>query len=443
MSRVVTRLASITGALALLAGLPALAAADAAGSTGRPPGPLARLDRLLARHDARLAAAVLPDAVGAPQAAGHLQGTLFDVSARTRASGWAVGFRCPKGCTQGSLNTLAERWNGRSWTAVPSPTKDGFGYLNSVSAVSAGNAWARGFDFVSSGAVRTLILHWNGVRWAAVPSPDPSTDRSAGINVLASITTVSASDAWAGGTYCARACGHSGEVDRALMAHWNGTKWSVVPIPSADARSDFAEVTSVSAASAADVWAVGYYAAKSGNRTMTMHWNGSRWSVVASPDPLPGDNRLSSVQTVSATSAWAVGHFCARHCNRLVPPDRTLILHWNGVRWNRVASNPTPVTDGLTGVTSSSARSAWASGSHCVRQCSSRSPGYRPLILHWNGVRWSRAATPDLGASAHYLSSTSAVRSGRAWVAGFGCAQRCTTVRPLIEAWNGRRWAVQ
>ena len=62
----------------------------------------------------------------------------------------------------------------------------------------------------------------------------------------------------------------------------------------------------MAAVSSSDVWAVG----SQGSRTLTEHWDGTRWSVVTSPNPLPttkGNNFLTSVTTVSSGDVWAVG----------------------------------------------------------------------------------------------------------------------------------------
>ncbi|HEV2450537.1 MAG TPA: hypothetical protein VGS62_01250, partial [Streptosporangiaceae bacterium] len=69
-------------------------------------------------------------------------------------------------------------------------------------------------------------------------------------------------------------------------------------------------LTSVSAVSASDAWAAGYYVNTSGTgtdfTTLTLHWNGTAWSQVASPNP-GFDNLLEGVSVVSASDAWAVG----------------------------------------------------------------------------------------------------------------------------------------
>src|SRR6266446_2211001 len=84
-----------------------------------------------------------------------------------------------------------------------------------------------------------------------------------------------------------------------------------------------------------DVWAVGvsYNTERTLGSTLIEHWNGSRWSVVSSPNPSSSVNKLNAVAAVSPNDVWAVG----------TAPTRTatvLILHWNGAAWS-VIPNPT------------------------------------------------------------------------------------------------------
>ena len=80
----------------------------------------------------------------------------------------------------------------------------------------------------------------------------------------------------------------------------------------------------VSATSATDAWAVGV--GRGG--TLILHWNGTAWSRMASPSP---DRRLQlvAVTATSAANAWAVGFNTTP-----TGQPRTLIMHWNGTRWS-------------------------------------------------------------------------------------------------------------
>src|SRR5512132_1990047 len=60
--------------------------------------------------------------------------------------------------------------------------------------------------------------------WNSIPTPNPSTE----INRFTGVAAVSASDVWAVGFYDANP-DPMVEFDQSLIAHWNGSMWSVVP----------------------------------------------------------------------------------------------------------------------------------------------------------------------------------------------------------------------
>ena len=139
--------------------------------------------------------------------------------------------------------------------------------------------------------------------------PTPSAGN--GDNVLYAVTALAANDVWA--------VGAQAEGTRTLTEHWNGTAWSIVASPNPDAGSANDFLAAVSAVSSTDVWAVGF---SSTFKTLTLQWNGSRWKVVASPNPSPVRNELFGVGAVSGGTVWAVGGRAPANAGQ----DQTLIL---------------------------------------------------------------------------------------------------------------------
>jgi hypothetical protein len=86
----------------------------------------------------------------------------------------------------------------------------------------------------------------------------------------------------------------------------------------------------VSATSSTDAWAAGI----SRSRTLTLHWNGTAWSKVASPNPRSGTYFPGSMTADSPTDAWAVGTDCTTSSCDV---ENTLILHWNATAWSRAS----------------------------------------------------------------------------------------------------------
>jgi hypothetical protein len=88
--------------------------------------------------------------------------------------------------------------------------------------------------------------------------------------------------------------------------HWTGTAWKQVPSPNSGTASDANVLSGVAVTSPSDAWAVGSYASGRG-RTLTLHWNGTAWKQVPSPNAGSGKNALVGVAATSASNAWAVG----------------------------------------------------------------------------------------------------------------------------------------
>jgi len=323
------------------------------------------------------------------------RGSFLDaVDAVSATDVWAAGFY---DTASSQCRPLLERWNGTTWTRVPGPASTGPAgaaaapagpagtvltgtFLQGVSGTSASNAWAVGYDVVASPPVYSVsvILHWNGTAWARVPSPEPG----GGTNVyLNAVTSLSSSDAWAVGYYTTAA----GKA-QALAAHWNGTRWALVAAPN-PAGGAYIDLTGISAASASDIWAVGTYG---NDKTLALHWNGTRWAQVATPSPGYSGNILSAVAAVSPSAAWAAGSYAVFRPVGAIPV-KTLLLRWNGTRWTRVTTpNPGAAVSMLNGVSASSPSNAWAVGSYQLP------PGGGPitsktLMLHWNGTDWTRS----------------------------------------------------
>jgi hypothetical protein len=360
-----------------------------------------------------------PRAGRAPHAAPGRSQTVVDdglsgVSATSPADAWAVGFHHCAGC---KIRTGIVHWNGTTWSPVTSPNPaTGENILFGVSADSAADAWAVGWDCPHGcRTVHTLILHWNGTAWSHAVSPTPGTEGN-----LGAVSAVSPADAWAAGSYCPTS---SCNPEHTLLLHWNGTAWSHVASPNPGKGGS---LSAVSAVSSADAWAAGSYCPPSlCNRedTLLLHWNGTAWSTVASPNSGSAQNELNAVSAISPGDAWAVGD----HCSSSVNLCHALILRWNGTQWTYVKGPDLgPYWASLSGVTAISPADAWAVGTYCTRPtpCSGR-----PLILHWNGKTWSQVSTP--GQPGESLSGVTATAANNAWAVG----------GHLILHWNGKTWS--
>jgi hypothetical protein len=186
----------------------------------------------------------------------------------------------------------------------------------------------------------------------------------------------------------------------------------------------------VSGSSPSDVWAVGvYWSNINAVKSLIAHWDGTSWSMVASPKPAPGPVNsygLNSVVAITPTNAWAVGTYRITNQSSIEP----LVEHWNGTKWSIVAPPP-----GSTGATLESVTSVphtqeiWVSGEQTW-----------PTAWHWDGsIWWTGMVVPAPDARSAVLGSISAAASNDVWAAG-------TDQNPshgpfgFVDHWNGSTW---
>lgn len=270
--------------------------------------------------------------------------------------GWSL-MSPPAAVTAG----FAERWDGDRWTATPlavSPDPAAFqSHITDVLAISPSNAWAVGSlypagEILGLHPVGALIEHWDGTRWSVVPNPASS---QAGVG-LVSLTALSANDIWAVGETLSQDPDEHHVTP--LIEHYDGTRWTVFPPPPVpDTTAVYARLTAVSASSPGNVWAVGFQRNKGGADTLpfAVHFDGSRWSVAGTmPDLGTG---LESIYAASPTDVWATGQNTTTNV--------ASFLHWDGRTWTTVPP-PGPKEWGLiynyTAIDGTGPDDIWAAG---------------------------------------------------------------------------------
>ena len=240
----------------------------------------------------------------------NVQGnTLNAVTALSANDAWAVGYM-----NDNNLNdsrTLTMHWDGQSWTVIPSPnpgsvpscTNSNTGnFINAVSGVASNDVWAVGFSFTCFGPLKPMALHWDGIQWNVVATPKLISVDNAALN---GVLAFASNNVYAVGYHPA-----SNGAVKTLIEHWDGAAWKVVQSPNANNTGNF--LWALSATSPTDIWAVGDRVAPSVPvKTLVLHFDGTNWSVVPSPNPVnTGDlsaNVLTSVQATSPTDVTAVG----------------------------------------------------------------------------------------------------------------------------------------
>jgi len=342
-----------------------------------------------------------------------------------------AGFQLLDNAVQHANRTQVERWDGKRWSLVGGVDGGTQAGLARISCSSAVHCVAVGNRLDAAGAARAIGQQWNGASWSTVPVPSPA---GAIESVLRDVDCWSAASCVAVGSYRTRS------AEQTLVERWNGTKWSIVasPNPSGDRST---RLDALSCPSAARCVAVGrssrtYADSLTGaSKALVLTWSGASWSIVTTPDP-SGEygRRLSAVSCASASSCVAVGF--DETDPHLGGQGNMLIESWDGMTWSVVVSAAAPlgsiVGGSLSGVSCSAASSCVAVGWDADG----------PLAERWDGATWSQLTDPEpVGADPADLwgitcsSASSCVAVGRHWSPGTGS-------RVLVESWNGASWSI-
>ena len=435
--------------------------------------------------------------VPSPVLSGATDVFLSGVSCTSSTSCFAVGASSSSPATflQFVGTPLVERWDGSTWSIVPSsgPSDALEAELLGVSCVSASSCYAVG-DFQAPAIGGALLEHWNGANWSVVPNPDSSFARKSGSGRRLPVGFARArsskpqqigefsSSPGLQGVSCTSdancfAVGNS--FTGALVERWNGTAWSNVTTPT-PRNSLGADLGSVACTSPTDCSAVGTQGAveSSGNvidiadAPLQEHWDGSAFTIVPGPGNAPfselsgvacgsptecfavGDSafvqlwngskwslapfgsptsqsQLNQVACTSATNCFAVGGFESN-----VQSD-TLIERWNGSTWSKV---PSPTPSGsfdavLIGVSCSGPTFCVAVGSYGAGN------GLRTLVERWNGSSWTVTSSPTpQGAEIAQLTGVACPSATNCNAVGLGLS--LTGAKALVEHWNGRAWSI-
>lgn len=322
-------------------------------------------------------------------------------------------------------------------------------YLADVSVTSAHSAWTVG----STGEGTSVAWRWDGSSWQSVSLPTVSGKLS-----LTSVSAVDDGEAWAVGWRTRR-------IDRfnydthAVIEHWDGTRWRMVPAPYHGQSSLF----SVAASGPQNVWAVGeiYHDTKETlkdmeqgkfpvhhDRLLLFHWDGTSWSTETPAWGRPRYGIVPDAKVVATgpTDVWVVSS--GLESDTTGADGKTLkettpaqIEHWNGETWAAVPLPFGPKDPGFA-FSATSADDAWAVGSY-------RKAG-RSLTLaaHWDGRSWEIAPTPSRSVDS-ILSDVVAVGPNDVWAAGESqwlkvSGKTTTSKEPiaLFEHWDGRSWRI-
>jgi hypothetical protein len=236
----------------------------------------------------------------------------------------------------------------------------------------------------------------------------PGAMRVEGVKALYGIAAVGAGDAWAVGET-------DGESAKGAVAHWDGVKWSKVATISEGIG--ICTLRSVAARAKDDVWAVGRCEFEGRTvRVVMAHWDGKSWETRKGLGVGTFSINLTGVAAVGPQEAWGVGY----------ASNHALIMHWKGTAFEEVPAPKKANGKGyrLTSVAGVSPDDVWAVG--------------EGLVLHWDGKSWQRRDDPG-----PKLTGVAALSANDVWAVGYadymGKGPGGASI-PYLGHWDGTKW---
>jgi hypothetical protein len=374
--------------------------------------------------------------VGSPN--GPVAGPNFLVATSAVNAGdiWAVGNTTSAG---GWDQTLAEHWNGASWTVVTTPNLSAFhNDFNAVAAISTNDVWAVGEYWVDSvpSAINTFADHWDGTGWTSSATVQPNL-----ANYLYGVTAISSTNVWAVGLVAS-------STANTLVERWDGTSWT--QMPSVNPSPTDNELFSVSAFSATDVFVVGEQSIPGGPlQTLAQHWDGTAWTTLATPNlGLAGsDNEILGVDALEAGHAVGVGYGYVTfdiNGNQVTPRQgATWDLVASGTSTGATQSGPGTGDNALLAVARSGA-GVWAVG--FWRNTTSAPRQTLVIPATWNStthvLTWSPIGTSDSPSPINNaLIGVTAISPYSFWAAGYD-TNGVNVEQTLTEAYCARNFTM-
>jgi hypothetical protein len=316
--------------------------------------------------------------------------------------------------------SLAERWNGTSWSRLSMPNPPGAQVTQPqvISCTSSSSCVAVGLYWDDSGVSHAFAARWNGTAWSLLPLAEPLGSQG---SQLFSVSCVSTSNCVAVGDYI-----DSTGVQVALAEQWDGTSWTELPTPT-PAGAQFTILSGVACTSSTMCIATG----GTDQGALAERWDGTGWSIqsAASPGPLAG---LFSVTCTSPSACLAVG------TTNTQAPGPMLAEQWDGTNWT-VVSTATPAGSQGSALYSVSCSSASA----CTAVGSSFDSSGNPSTVaeRWDGSAFSLQSTPS-AAGGGVLGGVACPATSACVAVGYGLDLSGAFVT-LGEGWDGSQWSVQ
>lgn len=233
---------------------------------------------------------------------------------------------------------------------------------------------------------------------------------------------------WATGLQVTSTGGKGEELNPVVLSRDDrtGQGWQRVVTPGDAVRS---RANAISAHGADDVWVVGDNDPGStgthGTAIFTEHWDGHAWRTTpaAVPSGVMSANLLG-VSALSPRDAWAVGAQQVLRGQESI--EEGIIEHWDGKTWQAVKLPVEADEAYLPSITATGPDDVWAVGSLNAQ----------PLVLHFDGKNWSKAAGLPTEQGGGEFNAVLADNPHDIWAAG----DAGNASGPLVEHYDGHSW---
>jgi hypothetical protein len=234
------------------------------------------------------------------------------------------------------------------------------------------------------------------------------------------------------------AVGFSGSGAKLLAEHWNGTRWSTLASPPPPA-SRFGYLFSVSCYPGGCM-AVGFATTQpaydGSAESIAEQWDGTRWTTLSTPAPSQSYSwSLDGLSCTSSSDCMAVGSMGTQ-----TSADGTLAEHWDGSVWTL---SPPPAGQHRSGPDLEAVSCPTVGMCMAVGSDESIDDHERAFVERWNGSAWVSSQVPLLP------------NSQESWLNGITCRSStdCTAVGntdvtpdgpgfAFVEHWNGSGWTL-
>ena len=340
---------------------------------------------------------------------------------------WAVGsYNADDGT---GSKTLAERWDGVAWRGATTPDAalggGGGDELDSVSCVALTDCWAVGGG--EGYGSNSLAEHWDGSSWTVV-----ATQNEVGGHLNA-VDCVDADDCWAGGFYGTP--GNPSGPGGLLLEHWTGEAWTIDPAFPATTTSNIDAIEGLTCTAADDCWGVGSPSNSNPGGPLIVHWDGAAWRSISPLSRSPVVS-LSSVACTTASHCFAVGSSTPFFPGS--SSSSALVEEWDGASWR---SNSQALNGALSGVACPSAGMCIATGNAPLTTGAMSQPiSYVWDGATWQPatVPAPSASTPPYqsGLPVFDLAAVSCPSSADCWAVGSAPTASAYGQRVLAEQWS-------